>query len=256
MRFMTFNLRFENNADKENGWDCRRRQVADLILRHAPSVLGAQEGTPRQLRYLRENLPGYGMYVPAERVWDETCQYPTLFYRSDEIRIVEGGEFWLSTTPSVHRSKDWDSAYPRIMCHALCEPVGPDPPFWALVTHLDNLGTEARVRQGGLIGEWIGNHPEPIVLTGDFNDKPGSPVHRLLTSPELGLRDSWEVLGRAEGTESMTHHGFSGVPGIYRMDWILLSDRFHVLDALVIRDHNKGRYPSDHFPYLISCTYA
>jgi endonuclease/exonuclease/phosphatase family metal-dependent hydrolase len=257
MQFMTFNLRFDNDADRENSWDRRRRQVIDLIERYAPSVLGTQEGTPRQLRYLRENLCGYAMHTPPERVWDETCQYTTLFYRCGELRVSEGGECWLSKNPTVHRSKDWDSAYPRMMSYALCEPVGPGagPLFWAVVTHLDNLGTEARVRQAGLISEWLGKRRQaPVVLMGDFNDAPGSTVHRLLTSPEFGLRDSWEVLGLGEGRESMTHHGFVGVPDICRLDWILLSGHFHVLDARIIRDHNEGRYPSDHFPYLVSCT--
>lgn len=34
------------------------------------------------------------------------------------------------------------------------------------------------------------------------------------------------------------------------MDWILVSRDFVVRDAVVIRDHVEGLYPSDHFPYM------
>ncbi len=35
------------------------------------------------------------------------------------------------------------------------------------------------------------------------------------------------------------------------MDWVLTTREFAVLDALIVRDHFAGRYPSDHFPYIV-----
>jgi endonuclease/exonuclease/phosphatase family metal-dependent hydrolase len=49
----------------------------------------------------------------------------------------------------------------------------------------------------------------------------------------------------------MTHHGFTGIPQKTRMDWVLVSKHFRVVDARIIRDNAEGRYPSDHFPYLV-----
>jgi endonuclease/exonuclease/phosphatase family metal-dependent hydrolase len=50
----------------------------------------------------------------------------------------------------------------------------------------------------------------------------------------------------------MTHHDFHGNCCKFRMDWILVTPEFRVLDAFIVRDHMNGRYPSDHFPYTVN----
>jgi endonuclease/exonuclease/phosphatase family metal-dependent hydrolase len=121
--------------------------------------------------------------------------------------------------------------------------------FWGAVTHLDHLGAVGRLEQGRIIAQWLQARSAPIVLLGDFNDSPGSDVHRLLTGPEVGLVDVWEGLGMLEGEASMTHHDFCGIPQKFRMDWVLASRELGAVDARIVRDHLDGRYPSDHFPF-------
>jgi len=249
MRIMTFNLRFENDRDGQNSWSNRKNLVIDVILKYAPSILGTQEGTQRQLAYLHDCLSGYEMSAP-ERSFDETCQYPTLFYRKDKLRVISRGEFWLSKTPHIHRSKNWDSAFPRMMSYSLFEDLDLHKTFWAIVTHLDHIGMEARRQQAKIIAEWIERKSKPVVLMGDFNTMPGSQVHDLLSSAKTRLRDTWQALGRSEGKESMTHHGFRGIPQKGRLDWILVSDQFHVSEAAIVRDRSGESYPSDHYPYI------
>ena len=102
-----------------------------------------------------------------------------------------------------------------------------------------------------MIADWVKKRSAPVILMGDFNDRPGSPAHELFTSPETGLGDTWSLLGCKEGSESMTHHGFTGVPQKTRMDWIMISPHFRVKRTEIIRDNQDGRYPSDHFPYMV-----
>jgi endonuclease/exonuclease/phosphatase family metal-dependent hydrolase len=256
MKIMTFNLRFENDRDGENGWLYRRDLVIDLIGRYAPSILGTQEGTLNQLNYLEKNLPGYTIHIPPQRVLDEKSQYPTLFFHHDEFEPLEGEEFWLSKTPNLHLSKNWDSAFPRMMSYGLFKEKQTGRSFWALVTHLDHIGTEARRQQAGIICRWVREKREPIVLTGDFNDSPGSSIHETLTSAETALQDTWQLLGGEENERSMTTHAFDGIPRKSRIDWILVSPHFNVRDASIIRDHYDNRYPSDHFPYEVDLEWA
>jgi endonuclease/exonuclease/phosphatase family metal-dependent hydrolase len=248
MLIMTFNLRFENDLDGENGWVYRRGLVLDVIRRFSPSILGTQEGTFRQLSFLRENLPEYRMLAPPRHP-DETCQYPTLFCRGESFEVKEAGEFWLSRTPDIHRSKDWDSAYPRMMSFGQLEAERSKEPFWVVVTHLDNIGSTARLEQAKVIARWLKERSGARILMGDFNDTPDSEVHRFLTGPDASLLDTWQVLGKKENQTSMTHHDFKGVPQRCRMDWILVSRELRVKEAFIVRDHCEGRYPSDHFPY-------
>jgi endonuclease/exonuclease/phosphatase family metal-dependent hydrolase len=250
MRLMTFNLRFENDRDGSNAWVYRRELIVKVIKAYRPAAVGTQEGRWTQLLYLRDHLPDYHLHVPL-RVIDPTCQYPTLFIRKEDFHVGEGRDFWLSRTPNVHRSKDWDSAFPRMMSYAKVRLRESEKVFCLAVTHLDHLGERARYEQARVIVSWIQKQKESVILMGDFNDVPGSPVHRLLVAPETGLLDTWQVLGLEEDAYSFTHHGFTGIPHDSRIDWILVGPHFRIIDAKIIRDHFDGRYPSDHFPYMV-----
>lgn len=250
MRIMTFNIRFENDRDGENAWAHRKGLVTRVIKRYKPDIIGTQEGRWTQLLTLRDTLPGYILNAPGRTI-DDTCQYPTLFIRRDKLEILEGEEFWLSKTPHIHRSKDWDSAFPRMINCALVTFRGSGEKMWVAVTHLDHKGIEARYEQAGIIAAWVKKRTGPVILMGDFNDVPGSRAHQQLVSPRTGLLDTWQVLGRNEDVQSFTHHGFTGIGQNSRIDWILVSPHFSIKDAVIIRDHFNGRYPSDHFPYLV-----
>ena len=250
MRVMTFNLRFENDQDGSNAWNYRRDLVVKLIEQYSPDILGTQEGRVSQLDYLEASLSGYGMHAPS-RVLDDTCQYPTLFFRKDLFRIIEGDEFWLSKTPKIHRSKNWDSAFPRMLSIATVELLESGQFFSVAVTHLDHVGQKARLKQAEIIAHWVQKKTVPVILMGDFNDGPDSEAHRALANNKTGLSDSWEALGHPEGEESFTHHAFTGTPRKSRIDWILTTVPPYVLDARIIHDQFDGRYASDHFPYCI-----
>jgi len=143
-----------------------------------------------------------------------------------------------------------------MMSYGLLEHKETKRQLWAVVTHLDNRGIEARWEQAKIVCEWVRKHAGPIVLMGDFNDHPGSRVHRLLTCPEDTLKDTWQVLGKNEDESSMTYHGFQGIPQKGRIDWILVTQHFRVLDGNIIRDHDERHFPSDHFPYMVEVEWA
>ena len=251
MRIMTFNIRFETEEDGLNAWIYRRNLVTELIRKYDPSILGTQEGMIQQLDYIQNELPEYQMHVP-NRVLTDTAQYPTLFIRRNEFDVLDGDEFWLSKTPRAHLSKDWDSAFPRMMSYARVRHKDTDKVLWIAVTHLDHMGKRARYEQAKIIAKWTESVSGPIIFMGDFNDHPESDVHRILTSPTTGLKDSWQLLGKEENATSFTIHGFEGIPQKTRIDWILVTPEFNVTVAQIIRDHSVEFYPSDHYPYMVS----
>ena len=250
MRVMTFNLRFENNDDGPNAWSNRKEKVIKLIRHYAPSILGTQEGKINQLKYLDDNLPEYRGNI-SHRIQDKTAQYPTLFFRKKDFEIIQEKEFWLSKTPDVFQSKSWDSAFPRMISCIKATFLENGRPVWAGVTHLDHIGKEARNQQAKIVAEWFNQKKEDLILMGDFNDSPASTVHKTLTAPETGLHDTWEMLGYKEDQKNFTYHRFDGVPEKFRMDWILVSSGFDVINAFIIKDKFNGFYPSDHFPYMV-----
>ncbi len=244
---MTFNLRFENDFDGEDHWLNRRDLVLRTILKYRPHILGTQEGKPSQLTFLSENLDDYRISA-GSRHWDDNCQYPTLYYLEEHFALLEDSEFWLSRTPGIHLSKNWDSAFPRMISYAFLEMKHSGQQLWVSVTHLDHISERARIQGARMIRDWAAKRGAPTVLLGDFNDVPGSEVHRALSKPLGPFADSWQALGKAEDQRSYTHHGFTGVPSKGRIDWILATSEFRVLDAAIVHDHEVDRYPSDHFP--------
>lgn len=250
MRIMTFNLRFESDDDGPNNWIHRREMVADLISRNSPDILGTQEGKWPQLLYLEEKLPGYHAYMQG-RIYDPKVQCPTLFIKKERFDIIDGKDIWLSETPDVYLSKSWDSAFPRMMsyCRMLDKTTGKI--ICASVTHLDHKGETARFNQAKIIAQWAMREQNPLILMGDFNEQPGLSVHKVLTSPETRLVDTWQMLDKQEDDDSFTLHGFSGVPRYARLDWILVDPAFKILKAKILHDQENGSYPSDHFPYMV-----
>ena len=253
MRLMTFNLRFATPIDGPNELEYRKELVVDIILAHGPHLLGTQEGTVPQLEYLAAHLPHYQPLIGHRQI-DRTCQYPTIFYREDLFKAAESGEFWLSETPAVHRSKSWDSAFPRMVTYGLFQERGRELWFYFLNTHLDHISAPARLNGARMIREHFFPLEKPMILAGDFNEPPESPVYREFLNPSSPLHDSWRSL-HAVGVEATSQHDFDGCLRGSRIDWILLSSPFKVKEAFMVTDNLNGRYPSDHFPYAVEVEY-
>ncbi len=84
-----------------------------------------------------------------------------------------------------------------------------------------------------------------MILAGDFNCAPDTPVHAKLTED---LHDAWTAGGLAQSGPAKTFHNFTGIPD-QRIDWIL-SRGFNGAAPQTITTHVGARYPSDHFPVL------
>jgi len=252
MRLLTFNLRFANPQDGPNQWEYRKELVVDTILSLNPDLVGTQEGTVPQLDYLTEQLTGF-LPLVAHRQVDPTCQYPTIFYRRG-LAVKDSGEFWLSETPTVHRSLSWGSAFPRLVTYGLFQEAGRDLWFYFSDTHLDHISAPARVNGARLIREFFQDKAEPLILVGDFNEAPDGEVFKELAAPGGRLADTWRALNPA-GQDPPTQHNFDGVTRGHRIDWILVSDPFRVTKAEVVGYNDRGRYPSDHFPYFVEVEY-
>ena len=253
MRVMTFNLRFANPLDGSNRWEFCKELVVETILTYAPDLLGTQEGTVPQLDYLPGHLHDFRPLVEHRQV-DPTCQYPTIFYRDKAFQVRDSGEFWLSQTPQEHRSKSWDSAFPRMVTFGLFRELGRELWFYFINTHLDHISALARYHGSRMIYDYFLPQNRPIILVGDFNEPPDAPVYQELLRKDSPLIDTWRACHRSS-EDPATQHNFSGEPRGSRIDWILATPPFNVKAVKIIDHHQEGRYPSDHFPYMAEVEY-
>lgn len=248
---MSFNIRFGTAKDGDNAWPLRRDLVVETVAQRDPDLLGLQESVDFQVDYLRERLPAYAVYaVPrTPGPGSESC---AVFYRRDRFEKVDAGTFWLSETPDTEASKSWDSSLPRIVSWVRLKETASGRVFVFANTHFDHLGSQARTESARLVRKRLAEVAGgvPAVLTGDFNCGEGSEPHRLLTAADAGWLDTLrQHTPKADPANEITFTGFGLSPGTARIDWVLATAGWDIIDAGIDRFRGKdGRHPSDHEP--------
>jgi endonuclease/exonuclease/phosphatase family metal-dependent hydrolase len=247
LKVMTFNIRYANPADGVNAWDNRREVTLAMLEKAAPDLFGTQELLKVQGDFLVARLKNYAWFGVGRRGGDED-EHMGIFYRTDRLRLIESGNFWLSDTPGVPGSAAWGADLPRLATWGLFETIQGKRRFYAFNTHLPHRAQDEGAREKGAalvlarIRAVAG--ALPVVLTGDFNTLPGSPTYRTLSAH---LQDAWTSAPKREGPAE-TFHGFSGKAD-KRIDWIF-SRWFVPKRVTTITDHHGQVQTSDHFPVM------
>jgi endonuclease/exonuclease/phosphatase family metal-dependent hydrolase len=250
---MSFNIRMSRARDGFNAWSHRRDLAMRMVERFGGDFVGIQEAWPEQIDDISHWLPKYGVLAKSREVTHDGEATP-LLYRCDRWTLdpAEHGTFWLSDTPMVPGSKNWWSLCPRIVTWGRF--VGKSGcAVYVYNTHFDHLSKMARHRSARLLGRTIAvrRHPDPVVVTGDFNCREtGRAVAYLTgstTKAPVGLIDTFRAV-HPDARGVGTFHGFRG--GTYgpKIDYIFALSTMRVLSADILRDDHHGRYPSDHFP--------
>jgi endonuclease/exonuclease/phosphatase family metal-dependent hydrolase len=261
---MSFNLRYGTADDGDNSWPLRRDLVFRVIREHGPDVLGSQEVLRFQLDELRDALPEYGEVGVGRNDGEEAGEYAAILFRSSRLQPIGQGTFWLSDTPDVPGSMSWGNSITRICTWARFADREGRRTFYVYNVHLDHRSQPSRELSAELLTAHITNreHPDPYIVTGDFNAGESNPAMLYLRGetarahPEtmdaphpLGLRDSYRVLF-PDQVEVGTFNGFDGVTTGEKIDAVLVSGDWEIVDAAIVRTAEDRRYPSDHFPVV------
>jgi endonuclease/exonuclease/phosphatase family metal-dependent hydrolase len=260
---LTFNIRYDNPADGENGWTRRRDGVAKLIAERKADVAGLQEVLASQLDDLRERLPGYEFVGVGRDDGKRKGEFSPLLVRKEAFEVVSSGTFWLSLTPDKPGSKGWDAALPRVCtwAHVRSRHSGRGD-FLAASTHFDHRGQQARLESAKVIREQLAQIQKAkkisggLILMGDFNcTERDAPYAALLGKDEkAATTPAWIDAYHAdkivrEGPNS-TWNGFKEIVPGQRIDFIfclgLRPQRHEIIDARI-----GDRFLSDHLPVLL-----
>jgi endonuclease/exonuclease/phosphatase family metal-dependent hydrolase len=267
LRIMSFNVRgSRHDATRRNAWPNRAALNVATIERYAPAVVGLQEAQRGNLDAYRRRLPRYAHVRGAKHGNAFPHDFDTILYDPERLERLDSGGFWLSETPE-RRSRSWETRVARCATWALFGLPGKDLSLLHMNTHLDHVSALARregskliVRRAEQISARTGDDPA-IVLTGDFNARPGSAVHKIFS--DAGFADTYLAAGNEDGKAAYTFHAFEGTRyrgahphrGPRRIDWILLKDpggRLRTKSHTIIHDadESSGLYPSDHYPVI------
>jgi endonuclease/exonuclease/phosphatase family metal-dependent hydrolase len=269
IRVMSFNVRGSSrDKGKANAWENRADVNVETIERLAPDLIGFQESQKGNLETYRKRLAQYTQ-LPGPRYGNRApYDFNAILFDPSRLALLDSGGFWLSETPERY-SASWRTRVVRSANWAHFRFSETGLSFLHLNTHLDHVSRLARIEGSGLIlrrlAELGGDGAPAVVVTGDFNSRPGTPVCRIFAG--AGFVDTHLAAGNEDTRDANTFHAFEGVryrearPALSprRIDWILLRDprrHIRVRSSLIFRDHEVEPvvYPSDHYPVLAELT--
>ena len=244
----------------------------------SPDLLDTQEVLHGQLLDMLERLDGYD-YIGVGR--DDGAQggeYAAIFYKTDRMRLLDQGNFWISETPD-RPGLGWDAACVRVCSWGKFakQTATNDEAFYFFNLHMDHVGVVARREGAKLIVSKIREiaGEAPVIVTGDFNVDQDDEIYGIFTHSGL-LEDSF-LSSRLLFAENGTFNSFD--TDLYthsRIDHVFVSpcwtvDAYAVMtnsywtpdedSAQQMKGHDAPqeidfarytrRQPSDHYPVFV-----
>ena len=258
----TYNIRYNNpNDEKEgNAWAQRCPQLCDFINFEQPEIFGTQEVLVDQLHDLMKGLDSYGYIGIGRDDGKEKGEYAAIFYKKNQLSLLDSGNFWLSPTPE-RVSLGWDAACIRICTWGKFQDKVSGKQFYFFNTHMDHVGTVARRESARLILKRINQLSKglPTILAGDFNVDQTDEIYQIFSNSGV-LRDCYtNALQRM--TPTGTWNDFmQDSRSKSRIDHIFISSDFKVPHYAIFTNSywlgKSRRNISDHYPVMVKLIFA
>lgn len=247
---LSYNIRLNTASDGKNAWPNRAETVAAVIKEH--DVAGLQEVLQSQLEDLQKLLPDYD-FVGAGRDDGKTRgEYVPIFFRKDRFEKKDAGHFWLSKTPDVPGSKDWDAAITRMATWVILKEKQGGKEYLHINTHFDHVGKIARQESARIITDKAKTlfSNLPAILTGDFNCPPTDLPYAVITQESEGMQwiDTLAGYNPEPGQPAGSWNGFKAIEN-NRIDFIFLARGFQTVTSQILNPKTPaGLFGSDHQP--------
>ena len=193
-------------ADQHDPWAERAPLLRDLFAEYDLDLIGVQE--------LTYTAPGanYSDEVrdltgdTYEAIYYENAQlmdYPdaTLLYRASRFAEHDRGFFWLSSTPDVPLSADFDpdGQLARLVTWAELEDLDSGEHFIFVTTHFDNNSPSQTLSAPLFLSRMKPLADRlPVIITGDFNSNLSTEAYSILTGSESPkLRNASDLVPEA-----------------------------------------------------------
>ncbi len=249
----SYNIRYDNPGDSGNLWVNRAPVVASLITFHNFDIFGTQEGLKNQLDYLSKALPEYARYGVGRDDGKEAGEFSAIYFKKDRFKLINKGDFWLSETPNKP-SLGWDATCCKRLCSWVqLKEAATGKQFYVFNAHFDHQGVKARVESSKLILKKIKEiaGTNPVIFTGDLNGGRNSEWYQTLKGSGF-MNDSFD-LSEVKYANSGSFNGFrKDYESDEVIDHVFVSKPFKVLKWGILTDTYQGKYPSDHFPIMVT----
>lgn len=253
MKLMSFNVRYGNADDGENGWDYRKADLYTMIKTEKPLVIGLQECQMNQRNDMVDNCKEYaaiGVGRDDGAGKGETC---SIMYHKASVEIVKWGSFWLSETPDKPGVKGWDANNVRVATWARIKVLATGKEFFYINTHLDHKGPKARSEGMKLVMKKFAElnvAKLPQLLTADFNTSQDDDIFRECLKTMQNAR-----LTAPKTDDKGTYNGWVGGKTTC-IDHLFMSG-FDILEYKTVdQKWGKTQFISDHYPVYAIAKFA
>lgn len=258
LKIMSFNLKYDFKCKDTNEWDKRLLRICKVIKDNRPDIIGTQEGLIHMLKDMERILEDY-IWIGEDRSGKGNDEFNAIFFLKEEFDLLQKKQFWLSKTPKLKGSKDFNSSLPRIFTLATLKHKKSCEIFNIYNTHLDHESILAREEGIKIILDEVERNykinKEPYIIMGDFNCYLEDNLFNIIKDREkedLKFNICYENI---EHNILGTFHYFKGGYEGRIIDYIIYSKAFEI-KSLKIDDRviDKG-YPSDHYPLIAKFNY-
>lgn len=255
IRFANYNMRVILARDSlDRAFTERKPFIIKRISDHDFDIIGAQEVNDAMKEALMEDLKGtYGVIGEGRRA-DRKGEGTPIFYKTSRFELLDWGSFWLSETPDVPGSKNWDASVERIATWSKFLDKVTGRKFFYINTHYDHKGPESRTMAAKITLDKARELSDglPVFVTGDLNTNSTSEAIAILSDNEL-VKDSYTSSETAPTGRKSPYYAFDFERADSdRGDYIFVPKDATVLSYACIDDDIKDRqYSSDHCPVLV-----
>jgi endonuclease/exonuclease/phosphatase family metal-dependent hydrolase len=251
IKVMSYNIRLDVASDGVNQWSNRKEKLPALIAKYNPDLLGLQEAMHHQLMDILKALPQYGYIGVGRDDGKEKGEYSAILYKKDKFTVTSDKTTWLSETPDVPGSKNWDAAITRILTRGVFTDKKTKKKFLYYNTHFDHIGKEARKNSAEIILKTIKEENQdnlPVIVTGDFNSQVTEDPYKIISASMTDARPAESTQGtfctfKVNGQEcTLIYH-------------IFYSKNIKRNAYQVILDNDGTHYPSDHLPVMATLSF-
>ncbi len=255
IKIASYNIRYGSMGTSPTAWPKRRSALTKQIEAINPDIICMQEVLYFQYEDIAAHNPDCAFIGCGRDDGKMAGEFSPILYNTKRFAACESGVFWLSETPDVPGSIDWDSACTRICTWARFIDRVNEKGFYVFNTHLDHVSQAAQDNGVALIMKNIAERTfkdDPYILTGDFNAVENSElITKICNSGNSGSGLKFGYPYRKINPDVKDVASFNGFRDNYRnniIDYIFTATEFTTVDAGIENHKVDGVFPSDHFP--------
>ncbi len=258
IRFANYNMRVIMSSDSlDRDFYQRKPFILKRISDHDFDIIGSQEVNDAMKASLMEDLSATYSVVGEGRRADRKGEGTPIFYKTARFDLLDWGSFWLSETPDVPGSKNWDASVERIATWTKFLDKTTGKKFFYINTHFDHRGPVSRTMAAKILLDKARELHDglPVFFTGDLNTSPKTEAIAILSDNEL-VKDSYTSSETEPTGRKSPYYGFDfDRQDTDRGDFIFVPKDADVHSYACIDDDIKDRqYSSDHCPVLVLVT--